>query len=100
MFGSKDATPQASWKRVDDDFVLGACSRRLFGYLSRDAEGVWTAFDDDARSVAVSPDLPEAKAALWDDHGSVHAGECEPPVGKWWHRPIRGARERLLVTSR
>lgn len=48
MWGLMGSASQASWKPVERDFQLGACSQRLLGFLSRDAERAWTAFNEDA----------------------------------------------------
>jgi len=89
MFGRSGWTPQPSWKPVDDDFVLGACSRRLFGYISRASEGTWQAFDDGAEPVGGALDLNDAKAALWMSHRDAHRVDCAHPSGSWWQRPAR-----------
>lgn len=76
MFGRKGSKPSPSWKRVEDDFVTGACAWRLFGYLCRDGGGGWTAFNEDAQAVATDADLQAAQEALWAWHQQVHA-QCQ-----------------------
>ncbi|MDU0344565.1 hypothetical protein RWH44_02500 [Microbacterium sp. KSW2-29] len=90
MFSLRRSAKAPTWKQVEDDFVMGACSRRLFGYISRDLDGVWTAFDEEARVVAAGPDLADVAEALWAGHLAAHDEQCEP-VGEipWWRRVAR-----------
>ena len=54
MFGIRRPSADISWKSFEDDFILGACSRRIFGFAHRGADGEWSAFDDDARKSRAS----------------------------------------------
>ncbi|MBN9212768.1 MAG: hypothetical protein BGO45_00075 [Microbacterium sp. 71-36] len=87
MFSLTDSSQRPTWKNVEDDFVMGVCSRGLFGYISRDPEGVWTAFDHDAQAVASAPDLPAVSKTLWSRHLPIHQQQCVP-TGRpsWWRR--------------
>ncbi|MDU0366207.1 hypothetical protein RWH45_03200 [Microbacterium sp. KSW4-17] len=101
MFSLTGVHLHPTWKRVEDDFVMGACSRRLFGYVSRDPEGVWSAFDEEARVVAAGVDLREVSEALWAHHLATHDDHCAPAgEAPWWRRPIRVARERHVASAR
>ncbi|SDO49499.1 hypothetical protein SAMN04487848_1163 [Microbacterium sp. ru370.1] len=98
MFSLTNAHLRPTWKRVEDDFVMGACAHRLFGYVSQDPDGVWSAFDEDARVVAVGADLRAVSEALWDGHIAAHDDHCAPAGEEpWWRRSIRVARERHLA---
>lgn len=55
MWGMPKPPPQATWKKVEDDSVLRACTHRSFGFMSRGADGIWTAFDDDPNPSDHSP---------------------------------------------
>lgn len=77
MFGITGSQVQPLWRRVEEDFQLGTCSRRVFGYLCCDGEGEWTAFNEDAEAVAASTNLKSAREALWSGHQHVHESECE-----------------------
>lgn len=90
-----------TWKRVEDDFVMGACSRRLFGYVSRGSDGAWSAFDEEARLVATGNDLRVVSHALWTHHVTAHDDHCAPAgEDPWWRRPIRAARARRFTPTR
>lgn len=73
------------WKAIEDDFVLGACSRRIVGFATRNPEGQWAAFDGDSMPLASFDALADAKAALWNAHRAEHARACEPqaPISAW-----------------
>lgn len=79
MFGFTRATPEITWKSIEGDFLLGACSRRIFGYATRITEGSWSAFDDEARPLGVFADLTDAKSALWRAHRDGHDTVCAAP---------------------
>jgi len=79
MFGFTRATSEITWKSIEGDFLLGACSRRIFGYATRGAEGSWSAFDDEARPLGVSADVDDAKRALWRAHRDGHDAVCDAP---------------------
>lgn len=92
MLWRKGPAPEALWRSVDEDFVLGACSRRVIGFLNRGGDDIWTVFDDDARPLDTFADLDEAKAALWHSHRSHHENECTSPrTESHAHRPAGGA---------
>lgn len=90
--GKTGARVRPSWKPVQDDFQLGACPRRLFGYLSRDHDGTWTAFTEDAEPIIASTDLHGARAALWEWHQLVHEAACE-------HTALSGTPLQKTVSS-
>lgn len=79
MFGFTRTTPEITWKSIEDDFLLGTCSRRIFGYATRSPEGSWSAFDDEARPLGVFTDVEDAKRALWRAHADDHATVCAAP---------------------
>lgn len=100
MFSLTGAHLRPTWKRVDDDFVMGACAHRLFGYVSQDSDGVWSAFDEDAHVVTVGVDLREVSEALWAQHLAAHEEHCAPAGGEpWWRRSISAARARHLTSQ-
>ncbi|KEP76316.1 hypothetical protein HR12_19810 [Microbacterium sp. SUBG005] len=100
MFSLTGAHLRPTWKRVEDDFLMGACAHRLFGYVSQDSDGVWSAFDEDAHVVAVGVDLREVSEALWTQHVEAHDEHCGPVGGvPWWRRSIRVAVERRLAPT-
>lgn len=76
MFGIRRPSADISWKSFEDDFILGACSRRIFGFAHRGADGEWSAFDDDARILGAYPDLDAVKAVLWHMHRETHDTSC------------------------
>lgn len=83
MFGSAGARARPTWKWVEDDFQLGACSRQVFGYLCRNANGEWTAFNENAGEITKWTDLESARAALWGWH--LRDSKCErTPVPQQW----------------
>lgn len=79
MFPLRRAAAEVTWKAIEDDFVLGACTRRILGYASRGVDRVWTAFDDDARPLGRFVRLPDAKTALWTAHRDAHDRVCTKP---------------------
>lgn len=78
MFGMTKASSQPTWKTVEDDFVLGACAHRLFGFLTSAPDGTWTAFDEDAESIGTFEDQRDARKALWSRHEPAHVKGCTP----------------------
>ncbi|WP_022880526.1 hypothetical protein [Microbacterium sp. B19] len=95
MFGFTRTTPEITWKSIEGDFLLGACSRRIFGYATRGAQGSWSAFDDEARPLGVFADLAATKSALWRAHREGHDAVCAAPET----RPRRGERTGATRTS-
>ncbi|MGC0369666.1 hypothetical protein [Microbacterium sp. SLBN-111] len=79
MFGFTRTTSEITWKSIDGDFLLGSCSRRIFGYATRSARGSWSAFDDEARPLGVFADVEDAKRALWRAHREGHEAVCTAP---------------------
>jgi hypothetical protein len=79
MFGFTRTTPEITWKSIEGDFLLGTCSRRIFGYATRSPEGSWAAFDDGARPLGVFADVEDAKRALWRAHREGHDAVCSAP---------------------
>jgi hypothetical protein len=85
MFGFHSET-HPKWKRVEEDFVPGVCSRVPFGFITRAADG-WAAFDQDAGPLGSFADLPVAQDALWrahlraQAHGSGRQRSATP--GRW-----------------
>lgn len=78
------------WTRVDDDFILGACAHRLFGYISQSPTGGWAVFDSDAQPVGSFTALPAAQEALWASHQLAHDAHRAPKRSMW--RSRRGGR--------
>lgn len=76
MFGLTRRPADVSWKSIEDDFVLGACTRRIIGFAHRGDDGRWSAFDDDARPVGAFARLDDAKAVLGRIHGETHDTGC------------------------
>lgn len=67
----------ARWTYVEDDFVLGSCSRRLIGYIAETADGTWEVFNDDAQMIGAFDALGLAQDGLWATHRPVHLNECQ-----------------------
>ncbi|WP_154096265.1 hypothetical protein [Microbacterium testaceum] len=67
---------QPTWERVADDFVIGACTRQIFGYMSLTAGGTWAAFDNDAEPVGMLTNERDAREALCASQESAHAQHC------------------------
>ena len=78
MFGFTRATSDVTWKSIEGDFLLGTCSRRIFGYASRSADGLWSAFDDEARSLGTFTTVEDMKSLLWRSHRQTHDTACVP----------------------
>lgn len=78
VFRSLGSGAHPQWKRIEDDFVLGACGRHLFGYINRSPDGEWTAFDSDARPLGEFSTLATAKTALWGSHQPSHDSRYVP----------------------
>lgn len=78
MFVRIGSAPRPTWKRVADDFVMGACSRRIFGFASRGDGQTWTAFDDQSQSLGSFDRLADAQEAMWVKHQALHSRVCEP----------------------
>lgn len=72
------------WLQVDDDLLLGMCSRQMIGYISVDPAGGWVAFDEVPTMIDSSSDLAEAKAHVWHAHQPSHATRCLAPGRRWW----------------
>lgn len=76
MFRLRRTAPEVAWKSIEDDFVLGVCSRRVFGYATRDVDGRWVAFNSDAQVIGAFVRLTDAEAALWRTHHDEHDTVC------------------------
>ena len=76
MFGFPRATSDVTWRVIEGDFLLGTCSRRIFGFATRSADGTWAAFDDDARPLGAVTHLDETKSLLWRAHRETHPRTC------------------------
>lgn len=77
MFGLFGSAPRPTWKQVEDDFVMGACSRRIFGFASQGGR-IWTAFDDQSQLLGSFDRLADAQRAIWVKHQALHARVCKP----------------------
>lgn len=96
MLGMPKASSRPTWKRVEDDFVLGACAHRIFGFMSAAPDGAWTAFDEDAESVGTFADERDAREALWARHEPAHLDGCTPVR----LAALRGPVQQLAALSR
>lgn len=76
MLGMPKAPYQPTWKHVEDDFVIGACTRQIFGYMSSTGGGIWAAFDNDAEPVGMFTNERDAREALCASHEPAHAKHC------------------------
>ncbi|SDO27889.1 hypothetical protein SAMN04487848_0167 [Microbacterium sp. ru370.1] len=94
MFGLFSSAPRPTWKRVEDDFVMGACSRRIFGFASRGDGQIWAAFDDQSQPLGSFDGLADAQNAMWEKHRTFHARVCEPAHARF---PQRQARPKVSV---
>lgn len=94
MFGLFSSAPRPTWKRVEDDFVMGACSRRIFGFASRGDGQTWTAFDDQSQTLGSFDRLADAQEAMWEKHQALHPRVCEPAHARF---PKRLARPYIAV---
>jgi hypothetical protein len=80
MFGFTRATYDVTWKSIEGDFLLGTCSRRIFGFATRSADGTWSAFDDESRSLGVFATVDDVKSLLWQSHRQTHDTACAAPI--------------------
>lgn len=96
MFGMTKASSQPTWKWVEDDFVLGACAHRIFGFLTSAPDGTWTAFDDEAESVGTFEIERDGRKALWSRHEPAHMNGCTPAG----FTALRGSVQQLAALSR
>lgn len=80
MFKLRRAAPEVAWKSIEDDFVLGVCARRVFGYATRGVDARWVAFDSDAQVIGTYARLTDAEAALWRTHRDDHHAVCAPAM--------------------
>lgn len=100
MWGMPKPPPQATWKKVEDDFVLGACTYRLFGFMSRGADGIWTAFDDDSEPLGSFVDQRDGMAVLWTHHEPEHLATCAAVGAPNWRAPhLRKRPSETLPTN-
>ncbi|MFZ8758494.1 hypothetical protein ACO03V_13840 [Microbacterium sp. HMH0099] len=73
-----------TWKTSEDDFVLGACARRIVGFAALAPDGRWSAFDDESQPLGDLAILDEAKARIWGAHRTTHDRTCASPWGHGW----------------
>lgn len=92
MFRAGGFTTQPNWNCVEDDFVLGACAHRPFGFISRSPTGVWTAFNSNAHPVGEFDTLSDAQSALWATHQPTHTIRCIETQRSWLSLCRRGGR--------
>jgi len=85
MFRTTGAAERPTWTRIEDDFMLGACAHRLFGYISRSAKGLWATFGIEADLQGEFEHLSDAQHALWSTHLTVHQDKCASRT-TWWSR--------------
>lgn len=76
MLGTPKAPYQPTWKHIEDDFVIGACTRRFLGYMSSTAGGILAAFDNDAEPVGILNNERDAREALCASNEPAHAKHC------------------------
>lgn len=84
MFAQRVAGVAPSWKHVEDDFVLGACSRRIIGFAARGDDGRWTAFDHESEPIGDFAHAADAKHAVHAGHVEMHETDCASPVNRVW----------------
>ncbi|MFV9424946.1 hypothetical protein [Microbacterium sp. S1037] len=96
MFGAQGVA-RLVWTSIEDDFLIGACSHRIVGFVTLGRDERWDAFDGDSAPLASFDALSDAKVALWDAHNAEHARECEPrdPLATW--QKLTGAITRRLA---
>lgn len=81
----------STWRAIEDDFVLGACARRIVGFAARGADGQWSAFDDESQPLGEFPTLRSAQESIWQAHSTTHEVSCSSPWSHGW----AGLAERL-----
>lgn len=84
MFGLPQSGIAPSWKPIEDDFLLGACSRHIIGFATRGPDRRWSAFDEHSRPIGEFTALDLAKAAIRASHDEAHAIECSSPRSRVW----------------
>ena len=80
MSDPERATSRPLWASVADGFYVGSQDGTFLGYVDRQHDGAWRAFDAASRAVGDFSDHHRAMAAVTQIGAvSVSAGELETP---------------------
>ncbi|WP_314093840.1 hypothetical protein [Microbacterium foliorum] len=80
MSDPETATSRPLWASVADGFYVGSQDGSFLGYVDRQHDGAWRAFDAASRTVGDFPDHHRAMAAVTEiGAGSDVTGEAEIP---------------------